>query len=102
MVGRGALGNPFLLGQIHNYVNFGIEPSEISPIELKEALLSQLQDMVEFYGQKMAVAISRKYVCWYSKNLRDAKRFRETYTKIYDYDEAVRAIEDYFAQQEEI
>ena len=102
MVGRGALGNPFLLGQIHNYINFGIEPREISPIELKEALLSQLQDMVEFYGQKMAVAISRKYVCWYSKNLRDAKRFRETYTKIYDYGEAVKAIEDYFAQQEEI
>ena len=41
--------------------------------------------LFEFYGQKMAVAISRKYVCWYSKNLRDAKRFREQYTKINEY-----------------
>lgn len=101
MVGRGALGNPWFLGQIHNYINLNIEPATISPIELKNALLQQLADMVDFYGKEMAVAISRKYVCWYSKNLRDAKKFREIYTKIYDYDVAIKAIEDYFSKQEE-
>ena len=30
----------------------------------------------------------------------NAKKFRETYNKIYDYRAALRAIEDYFAQQE--
>ena len=101
MVGRGALGNPWFLGQIHNYINNNQTPTPISPTELKEALIQQLNDMVSFYGDKMAVSISRKYVCWYSKNLRDAKRFRETYTKIYDYDLAIKAIEDYFTKQEE-
>ena len=101
MVGRGALGNPWLLGQIHNYINNKIEPRIILPIELKEALLQQLSDMVDFYGKEMAVAISRKYVCWYSKNLRDAKKFREIYTKIYDYDVAINTIEDYFSKQQE-
>ena len=101
MVGRGALGNPWLLGQIHDYINNKIEPRIILPIELKEALLQQLSDMVDFYGKEMAVAISRKYVCWYSKNLRDAKKFREIYTKIYDYDVAINTIEDYFSKQQE-
>lgn len=96
MIGRGALGNPWLPGQIHDYINSGILPSPITIAEIKEALLQQLNDMVDFYGKEMAVAISRKYVCWYSKNLRDAKRFREIYTKIYDYSLAVQAIEDYF------
>ncbi len=96
MVGRGALGNPWLPGQIHNYLNFGLEPVSISVSDIKEALLQQLNDMVDFYGEDMAVAISRKYVCWYSKNLRDAKKFREIYTKIYDYSLAIKAIEDYF------
>ena len=96
MIGRGALGNPWLPGQIHDYINSGISPSPITVAEIKEALLQQLNDMVDFYGKEMAVAISRKYVCWYSKNLRDAKRFREIYTKIYDYSRAVQAIEDYF------
>lgn len=99
MIGRGALGNPWLPGQIHNYLNFGILPQHITVSEIKETLLQQLNDMVDFYGKEMAVAISRKYVCWYSKNLRDAKRFREIYTKIYDYSLAVQAIEDYFGNQ---
>lgn len=102
MIGRGALGNPWLTGQIHDFINNNIPPNPIPISELKEALLQQLSDMVEFYGQDMAVAISRKYVCWYSKNLRDAKRFRECYTKIYDYDIAVKTIQDYFSEQEEM
>ncbi len=102
MVGRGALGNPWLPGQIHNYLNNGVLPSAISVSEIKTALLQQLEDMVSFYGKEMAVAISRKYACWYSKNLRDAKKFRETYTRIYDYNTAVEAITNYFSQQEEI
>ena len=72
-------------------------PTAVPIKELKDTLLEQLSDMVEFYGEKMAIAISRKYVCWYSKNLRDAKKFREKYTRIYDYSEALKAIEDYFS-----
>ena len=102
MIGRGALGNPWLLGQVHNYLHDGTMPLPVPFRELKEALLQQLADMVDYYGKEMAVAISRKYVCWYSKNLRDAKKFREIYTKIYDYNLAVQAIEDYFTRQEEM
>lgn len=102
MIGRGALGNPWLLGQVHDYLHYGIYPCPVPVRDLKEALLQQLADMVDFYGKEMAVAISRKYVCWYSKNLRDAKKFREIYTKIYDYTLAVQAIQDYFTKQEEL
>lgn len=101
MIGRGALGNPWLLGQIDDFLTKGEYNPTISVIEIRDALLQQLNDMVDFYGKEMAVAISRKYVCWYSKNLRDAKRFREIYTKIYDYDVALKAIMDYFSIKEE-
>ncbi len=100
MIGRGALGNPWLPAQTHNFINCGILPENVSIQEIKNALLQQLNDMVDFYGKEMAVAISRKYVCWYSKNLRDAKRFREIYTKIYDYSLAIDAIENYFGSLE--
>ena len=101
MIGRGALGNPWLLGQAHNYIEKGIAPLKIPVSEIKNAMLEQLEEMVKFYGKEMAVSISRKYACWYSKNLRDAKKFRETYTKIYDYDLALKAIEDYFSSHSE-
>jgi nifR3 family TIM-barrel protein len=101
MIGRAALGNPWILGQVHAFLTEGKPQIKIPISEIKEALLQQLSDMVDLYGKEMAVAISRKYVCWYSKNLRDAKRFREAYTKIYDYDIAVQAIESYFDQTRE-
>lgn len=102
MIARGCLGNPWLLGQTHDYLTTGTYKKINSAFEIRDALLQQINDMVDFYGKEMAVSISRKYVCWYSKNLRDAKKFREMYTKIYDYDIAVQTINDYFSKQEEI
>ena len=101
MIARGCLGNPWILGQTHDYLTTGSYNKTRSIVEIRDALLQQLNDMVDFYGKEMAVAISRKYVCWYSKNLRDAKKFREMYTKIYDYDVAINTINDYFSKQEE-
>ncbi len=100
MVGRGALGNPWLPCQIDNFLKTKTPPSPIEIPVLKAALLQQLSDMVDFYGKEMAVSISRKFVCWYSKNLRDAKKFREAYNRIYDYNAALKAIEDYFSERE--
>lgn len=102
MIARGCLGNPWLLGQTHDYLITGSYKKISSVFEIRDALLQQINDMVDFYGKEMAVSISRKYVCWYSKNLRDAKKFREMYTKIYDYDIAIQTINDYFSKQEEI
>ena len=101
MIGRGSLGNPWLPGQVHEFINRGTEPKKISISEIKYTLLQHLSDMVDFYGKQMAVAISRKYICWYSKNLRDAKKFRENYMRITDYSEAIQAIEEYFSKQTE-
>jgi tRNA-dihydrouridine synthase B len=101
MIARGTLGNPWILGQTHDYLTTSTYSKINSVFEIRDALLQQLNDMVDFYGKEMAVAISRKYVCWYSKNLRDAKKFREMYTKIYDYDVAINTINDYFSKQEE-
>lgn len=102
MIARGTLGNPWILGQTHDYLTTGTYSKINSVFEIRDALLQQLNDMVDFYGKEMAVAISRKYVCWYSKNLRDAKKFREIYTKIYDYDVAIQTINDYFSKQGEL
>ena len=99
MIGRGALGNPWLPGQIHNFLNYGTQPAKILPETVLNILLQHLKDMVDYYGETMGVSISRKHICWYSKNFRDAKRFRELYTKIYDYATAVEAIRNFFSTQ---
>lgn len=96
MIGRACLGNPWLISQTHRYLNEGVEPQPIPVSEIKAFLLKHIQELSTYYGQDMGLAISRKFVCWYCKNLRDAKRFREIYTKLNDYDAAMKAIDEYF------
>ena len=96
MIGRAALGNPWLLGQIFDYLDKGIEPTKISTEEILSTILEHIELLKNYYDEKLAVALSRKYVCWYSKNFYDAKKFRENYMKINDYQTAIAQIKDYF------
>lgn len=98
MIGRAALGAPWLISQTHNYIHNGIRQPAPKPAEIKQILLRHIDDLVEYYGLKIALPLSRKYACWYSKNMHDAKRFREIYTRINNFDEAIAAINDYFDQ----
>ena len=96
MVGRAALGQPWLIAQIHNYLQNGTEP-EPMPLPLaKQALLTHIKGLVDYYGERLALGLSRKYVCWYCKNLRDARRFRETYVRIDNLPDAIAEINRFF------
>lgn len=96
MVGRAALGAPWLIRDIHNYLQTGQEPQNISVAEIKTILLKHIQGLCEYYGEKLALPLSRKYVCWYCKNMRDARRFREKYVKINNFTDAFNEIDEYF------
>lgn len=96
MVGRGALGNPWIISEIDNYLEKGVVPTPPNPQEIREILFRHIEALIDFYGEKMALPISRKYVCWYCKNLYDAKRFRERYNKIDNYPAAIAEINCYF------
>lgn len=101
MIGRAALGAPWLTGEIAKYLKTGALPQKQPAQEVKNTLLKHISLLTEYYGEKLALALSRKYVCWYSKNFRDAKRFRENYMKINDYQTAVAEINAYFDQNGE-
>ncbi len=104
MIGRAALGNPWIIGQTHRYLEFGEKPRQIPLPLVKEALLTHIKGLIEYYGEKIALGLSRKYVCWYCKNLRDARKFRENYVRLDNFSDAVAEINRYFdgcAEQEE-
>ncbi len=98
MVGRAALGRPWLISQIHNYLEKGVEPKGVDIGKIKNTLLKHIEGLEEYYGEKLALALSRKYVCWYCKNLREARKFREKYVRIGNLEQAVAEIENFFIQ----
>lgn len=96
MVGRAVLGAPWLISQIHHYINEGTIPRQLTPQEVKQVLLTHLKALVNYHGERLALPLSRKYASWYSRGLREAKRFRETYNRIDNLDEALAEIHRYF------
>ena len=75
MIGRGALGNPWIF---ENTVNLfeGRPIREISQNEVIDVALSHLRLMIEDKGERAGVAESRKHLGWYMKGLRGAAELR--------------------------
>lgn len=99
MIGRAALGRPWLIAQTHDYLEKGILPQKTSIVLVKQTLLEHIKKLADYYGEKTAVALSRKYVCWYCKTLRDARKFRENYVRLTVMEEALAEIDRFFVEE---
>ena len=99
MIGRAALGRPWLIAQVHDYLEKGVEPPETEIKQIKDALLKHLKGLLSYYGERTALGLARKYVCWYCKNLRDARKFREKYVRIDNMIQALEEIDNFFTDE---
>ncbi|MDD3323758.1 MAG: tRNA-dihydrouridine synthase [Sulfurospirillaceae bacterium] len=77
MIGRGAIGNPWIFYQIKN------ELHHVDKSKILEIVTDHYERMVEFYGQK-GVCIFRKHLHTYSKGLAGASDFRNRINRIED------------------
>jgi len=73
MLGRATQGNPWLVGQINNYLTTG-KTSKIPSLDKKISLiLKHILQIHDFYGHKMGTQLSRKHIFWYSMHLDQEK-----------------------------
>jgi len=76
MVGRGALGAPWVFAEIEAYLTherWRLPP----PVAMRMAVLyRQVEDTVRFKGEKVALLQARKHAAWYVRGLRGAAEFR--------------------------
>jgi tRNA-dihydrouridine synthase B len=89
MIGRGAVGNPWIFHQIKT------SQSEIAPELKREIILEHFDKMVEFYGNR-GVAMFRKHLHTYSKSLKGASTFRDNINRISEITLARGEIESFF------
>lgn len=82
-IGRGALGNPWLFGQIKQALA-GQEPAYPTTEEVLETALKHLQDMIDFKGERWALVEMRKHFAWYLKGTRNAAQTRSAINKTED------------------
>ena len=76
MVGRGALGNPWIFRDL--IAAWKGEPMPPAPdlVEKKRVMLIHLADMIALKGEYAAVREMRKHVGWYLKGVHGAAAFR--------------------------
>lgn len=76
MIGRGALGAPWVFAQINEYFKSGTLLPE-PPIEEKmSVMLRHIKKMCEYKGDYVGMREARKHVGWYIKGMRNAASFR--------------------------
>lgn len=75
MIGRGALGNPWIFENVINLFE-GREARRISTNEVVDVALWHLALMIENKGERAGIAESRKHLGWYMKGVRGAAELR--------------------------
>jgi len=82
MIGRAALGNPWILYQTVRYLKNGELPSEPSPMEKVNIALHHMERLIQLKGEKIGVREMRKHAAWYIKGLPNAARVREQLNEV--------------------
>ena len=98
MVGRAAMGNPFVFKNINHYMQTG----EILPeptIEERLAVMKRhIELMLEYKSERTALMEARKHTAWYIKGIRGASKLRKMCGEINSLEDIFRIAEMVLAE----
>jgi tRNA-dihydrouridine synthase B len=97
MIGRGAYGRPWLLGQVMADLNGGGPRPDPSLDGQLETMLEQYADMLSLYGAHTGVNLARKHIGWYTKGLPGSAELRNRVNGKDDPAEVVRMLRDFYS-----
>ncbi|MBR3785655.1 MAG: tRNA dihydrouridine synthase DusB [Firmicutes bacterium] len=92
MVGRGALGNPWIFRELNAAWRGEEIPAKPTRDEKKEMMIRHLRDTMALKGEYVAVREMRKHVGWYLKGEHGSAAFRGRVNQITDIQELLKAI----------
>ena len=95
MIGRGVLGNPWLIKECVDYLEKGIEPSIITPEEKLDMILHHLELLKDSKNEKVAILEMRSHTAWYLKGIKNTKELKEQIFKITNIDDFKNIIEEF-------
>ena len=95
MIGRGAIGNPWLFEEILHYLK-GEEQREVSNTEKLNTILEHIELEVKEKGENVGIKEMRKHLAHYVKNTKDASKIRDSINKIDNKKELIDCLNEYF------
>ncbi|OCC24516.1 tRNA dihydrouridine synthase DusB [Croceicoccus estronivorus] len=76
MIGRGAFGKPWLLGQVMHWLHHGSDLPDPDMDEQYAVIVEHYHGMLDLYGADVGTKIARKHLGWYTKGLHGSAEFR--------------------------
>ncbi len=100
MIGRGAIGMPWIFRQILALEN-GKDMETPTLKERKDLILEHFHHLSKLIGEKRASFNMRGLLLWYTKGLPYGRRFRGAFTCIRDCNALTNVLDEYFAALED-
>ncbi len=94
MVGRGALGAPWLFAQINAFLGDGTLLPDPPMQTRMDVMLRQVERMIAYKGEYTAIREARKHAAWYLKGFRGAAALRRLSGELCTLDDARRLAQE--------
>ena len=99
MIGRGALGKPWLFKQINEYLSTGSYSPTPDNEERMRMMLKHAKMICEARGENHGMFDMRKHALWYTKGIRGSNRLRNQFSTVKTLDELEALAEAVCAQK---
>ncbi len=96
MIGRAAQGRPWIFREINHFLTTGEKLPEPDIKEIRDILLSHLDNLYTFYGEYTGVRMARKHISWYSKRQHGGAAFRNSVNKAETIEQQLAMTRDFF------
>jgi len=95
MIGRGILGNPWIVKQCIDYIDKGIEPQRVSSKEKLDMFKRHSQMIIEDYEDKVLMHKLRTNAAYYMKNLHGSQEIKKKIFQTITKEELFELLENY-------
>jgi tRNA-dihydrouridine synthase B len=101
MIGRAALGRPWIFRQVDHYLATGRVPPPPPVDELRALLQQHLHEHYAFYGEQQGVRTARKHIGWTARRLTGGEVFCERMNRIDTPHEQAAAVDAFLREHGE-
>ena len=98
MIGRGVLGNPWLIKECVDYLEKGIEPKKVSIEEKIDMIKRHLNLLIETKPYKVAILEIRSHAAWYLKGMPNTKELKEEIFKTNTKEDLFNLLDNYLKE----
>jgi len=100
MIGRGVLGNPWLIKECVEYLENGLLPKEVSLEEKIEMIKRHIKLLEETKDEKRALLEIRSHAAWYFKGVPGSSKLKVEICKVKKISELIKLLDEFKKRNE--